>query len=166
MDKGGCDRHSVLTAQRRRPDNSADALFLPGGYPELHAPRIAANSRFLGGVRRFQGTVYGECGGYMVLGEGLTDAEGHRHTMAGLLPLETSFATRKLHLGYRQLACAGGPFPAKLRGHEFHYSTATVKAGATPLFHARDAAGTDLGAMGQRLGNVMGSYAHIIAGAP
>ncbi len=110
------------------PDNSADALFLPGGYPELHAPRIAANSRFLGGVRRFQGTVYGECGGYMVLGEGLTDAEGHRHTMAGLLPLETSFATRKLHLGYRQLACAGGPFPAKLRGHEFHYSTATVKA--------------------------------------
>lgn len=148
------------------PDKTADALFLPGGYPELHAPRIAANSRFLDGVRRFGRTVYGECGGYMVLGDGLTDVDGHRHTMAGLLPLETSFATRKLHLGYRQLVCAGGPFPANLRGHEFHYSTATVKTGATPLFHARDAAGNDLGAMGQRLGNVMGSYAHIIAEAP
>lgn len=148
------------------PDASADALFLPGGYPELHAGRLATNTRFMTGVRHFTGTVYGECGGYMVLGEGLTDADGTRHPMAGLLPLETSFATRKLHLGYRALSCAGGPFPARMRGHEFHYSTATVKPGAEPLFTAQTAAGQDLGAMGQRIGKVMGSYAHIIASAP
>jgi cobyrinic acid a,c-diamide synthase len=102
----------------------------------------------------------------MVLGEGLADAAGTRHRMAGLLPVETSFATRKLHLGYRALHCAGGPFPSHLRGHEFHYSTATQTPGAAPLFNARNAAGRDLGGMGQRIGKVMGSYAHIIASAP
>mgnify|MGYP001765342557 CR=1 FL=1 len=148
------------------PAPHADALFLPGGYPELHAGRLAANARFLAGLRGFTGTVYGECGGYMVLGDGLTDADGTRHAMAGLLPLETSFARRKLHLGYRQLENLDGPFPARLRGHEFHYSTAEMKPGTEPLFHARNAAGEDLGPMGQRLGKVMGSYAHIIAEAP
>lgn len=148
------------------PNPVADALFLPGGYPELHAGRLAANSRFLDGVRGFSGTVYGECGGYMVLGDGLTDGDGTRHAMAGLLPLETSFARRKLHLGYRQLENLGSAFPARLRGHEFHYSTAEVKSGAEPLFRARSAAGEDLGPMGQRIGKVMGSYAHIIAVTP
>ncbi len=148
------------------PTPHADALFLPGGYPELHAGRLAANARFLTGLCGFAGTVYGECGGYMVLGQGLTDADGTRHTMAGLLPLETSFARRKLHLGYRQMESCGGPFPARLRGHEFHYSTAEMKPGADPLFHARNAAGDDLGPMGQRIGKVMGSYAHIIAVSP
>lgn len=148
------------------PAALADALFLPGGYPELHAGRLSANTRFLGAVRTFAGAVYGECGGYMVLGNAITDADGKRHAMTGRLPLETSFATRKLHLGYRQLERSGGPFPRHLRGHEFHYSTAEVKPGAEPLFTARDAAGNSLGPMGQRSGNVMGSYAHIIAEAP
>ena len=80
-----------------------DAVFLPGGYPELHAGRIAAAGRFLGALRRHEGSVYGECGGYMVLGEGLVDAEGKRHAMAGLLPLETSFAAPVRRLGYRRL---------------------------------------------------------------
>ncbi len=148
------------------PNAGADALFLPGGYPELHAGQLAASSRFFDGVRGFSGTVYGECGGYMVLGDGLTDGDGTRHAMAGLLPLETSFARRKLHLGYRQLENLGSPFPARLRGHEFHYSTAEVKPGAEPLFRASNAAGEDLGTMGQRIGKVMGSYAHIIAVTP
>ncbi|MBL8791332.1 MAG: cobyrinate a,c-diamide synthase, partial [Rhizobiales bacterium] len=74
-----------------RPDATCDVLFLPGGYPELHAGRLAANDSFLQGVRSFTGTVYGECGGYMVLGDGLTDAAGVRHRMAGLLPVDTSF---------------------------------------------------------------------------
>jgi cobyrinic acid a,c-diamide synthase len=144
----------------------ADFVFLPGGYPELHAGRIAGNAVFLGSLRRSMATIYGECGGYMVLGQGLTDAQGQRHAMAGLLPHVTSFATRKLHLGYRQLCCASGPFPRHLRGHEFHYSTEAAGAEpAPPLFQARNAAGDDLGPMGQRLGRVMGSYAHIIAEA-
>ena len=145
---------------------SAEALFLPGGYPELHAGKLASNTHFFDGLRAFKGLIYGECGGYMVLGDGLIDAQGQRHAMAGLLPLTTSFAKRKLHLGYRQLKPLTGPWKQPLRGHEFHYSTIETQGGGEPLFHARDAAGNDLGKIGQRVGNVMGSYAHIISVAP
>jgi cobyrinic acid a,c-diamide synthase len=145
---------------------AAEAIFLPGGYPELHAGKLAANARFLKGLRDHKGLIYGECGGYMTLGEGLTDAKGQRHAMAGLLPLETSFATRKLHLGYRQLATLGGPFPKQLRGHEFHYASIVKEAAAPRLFEAQSANGTHLPAMGLRVGSVMGSFAHIISAAP
>ena len=149
------------------PDPSADAIFLPGGYPELHAGRLAANRGFLSGLQSASGLIYGECGGFMVLGKGLIDAEGHEHAMANLLPLTTSFASRKLNLGYRQLKpLPGAPWTAPLRGHEFHYSTVTNGGLADPLFAAQDAAGKDLGVIGLRRGNVMGSYAHIISEAP
>jgi cobyrinic acid a,c-diamide synthase len=143
-----------------------DAVFLPGGYPELHAEKLAANMQFLNGLKSFRGLIYGECGGYMVLGDGLVDKDGIKHAMAGLLPLTTSFATRKLQLGYRQLIPLTGPFKWPLRGHEFHYSTIESQGGGEALFHAQDAAGNDIGKIGQRIGNVMGSYAHIISEAP
>jgi cobyrinic acid a,c-diamide synthase len=146
------------------PDPDADAVYLPGGYPELHAGKLSNNKVFLDGVRSHRGLVYGECGGYMVLGEGLIDAEGALHPMAGLLPVTTSFVSRKLHLGYRQLK--GGPWSNPLRGHEFHYSTIAHEGPADRLFEARDAAGNPLNPMGLRVGNVMGSYAHVISEAP
>ena len=148
------------------PDASVKAVFLPGGYPELHAGQLAANSRFLEGLRSHQGVIYGECGGYMVLGDGLIDKDGQRHAMAGLLPLTTSFAKRKLHLGYRQLGSWNGPWPQKLHAHEFHYSTLEFEGDVPALFEAKDAAGNGLGVMGHKLGNVMGSYAHVISVAP
>ena len=144
----------------------AEAVFLPGGYPELHAGTLAANQIFMNGIRSFRGLVYGECGGYMTLGDGLIDAQGHRHAMAGLLPLETSFATRKLHLGYRQLTSRTTHFPTNLRGHEFHYATITSEGNADRLFDATTANGTTLPSMGLRRGNIMGSFAHIISVAP
>lgn len=148
------------------PDATAGAVFLPGGYPELHAGRIAANRHFLDGLRSHAGLIYGECGGYMVLGESLIDSNGMSHAMAGLLPLTTSFAKRKLHLGYRQLEpLTAGPWNGALRAHEFHYSTAISEGPADRLFAARDAAGNTLENMGLRLGRVMGSYAHVIAEA-
>lgn len=146
------------------PATDATAVFLPGGYPELHAQQLAAADVFLAGLReaRDRGVlIYGECGGYMVLGKGLIDADGKRHEMAGLLELETSFAERKLHLGYRQLAAQDFPLGDALTAHEFHYSTALVENGA-PLFLARDALGNNLGKAGLRDGNVMGSYMHVI----
>lgn len=149
------------------PVPPADAVFLPGGYPELHAGRIAAAARFLSSLRQAAGRgvpVYGECGGYMVLGDGLVDADGTRHAMAGLLRLETSFAERKLHLGYRNLHALGGPFDGALRGHEFHYAR-TLQAQGETLFTATDAAGTELAPMGLRDGSVAGSFAHVIAPA-
>jgi cobyrinic acid a,c-diamide synthase len=149
------------------PDRQAQSVFLPGGYPELQAGRLAANTRFLGGLRSHPGLIYGECGGYMVLGESLTDAEGRSHAMAGLLPLATSFASRKLHLGYRRLSpLPGAPWAKPLTAHEFHYSTQVAEAAADRLFDAEDAAGTALPPMGLRRGRVMGSYAHVIAEAP
>ena len=149
------------------PDAQADAVFLPGGYPELHAARLAAAETFRHGMHDAAARgalIYGECGGFMTLGQALVDAEGGEHAMCGLLPLVTSFAKRRLHLGYRRLAHDGAlPWPRRLRGHEFHYATVVHQGEAAPLFSARDATGNDIGSMGLRVGNVMGSFAHVIA---
>lgn len=148
------------------PAVDSDAIYLPGGYPELHAGRLAAAQVFGDGIRKAAARsipVYGECGGYMVLGESLEDAEGNEHKMLGLLPLRTSFAKRKLHLGYRRLQpLPGGPFASPLTGHEFHYATIVEEGSAPRLFRVRDALNEDLGEAGLRNGSVSGSYMHII----
>lgn len=148
------------------PDPAADAVYLPGGYPELHAGRLAAASAFLAGTRAAAErgvAIYGECGGYMVLGETLTDADGKAHAMLSLLPLETSFARRKLHLGYRRVTpVGGGPWSGRLRAHEFHYASIVAEGPGEALFRASDARGTDLGGHGLRRGNVSGSFLHLI----
>lgn len=148
------------------PAADADAVYLPGGYPELHAGRIAGNARFLGGLRDAAASgaaVYGECGGYMVLGAGLTDAQSARHAMAGLLPVETSFAARKLHLGYRRLRPRGtGPWNAPLAAHEFHYASIVDEGPGEALFDAADAAGVPLGSVGRTAGTVAGSFMHVV----
>jgi cobyrinic acid a,c-diamide synthase len=151
------------------PDPAADAVYLPGGYPELHAGRLAGARRFFGGLRHAAGrgaTIYGECGGYMALGLGLEDSEGERHAMGGLLPLETTFARRRLSLGYRevQLAVDGplGPAGTVYRGHEFHYAGVLKEDGVQPLFAVRDSVKQDLGPYGAIAGNVAGSFIHLI----
>jgi cobyrinic acid a,c-diamide synthase len=156
------------------PDPTADAVYLPGGYPELWAGRLAAADRFMAGLRRAAADgkpVYGECGGYMVLGDGLVDADGRRHPMAGLLPLETSFAERHLHLGYRTaILLADAPLGTAgtcFRGHEFHYATILREGAADPLWSATDSCGGDLGRHGARRGSIFGSFIHLIdASAP
>jgi cobyrinic acid a,c-diamide synthase len=150
------------------PDLTADAVYLPGGYPELHAGRLAVNAVFLDGVRDAAArgvSIFGECGGYMVLGRGLEDETGVRHAMAGLLGLESSFAKRRLHLGYRRatLTAAGalGETGAVFRGHEFHYAAVLAEDGA-PLFAISGADGADLGLCGLTEGRVAGSFVHLI----
>lgn len=151
------------------PREDADAVYLPGGYPELHAGKLAGNLRFLTGLAAAaaRGTViYGECGGYMVLGRGMIDTAGMRHAMAGLLPLETSFAERRRQLGYRQARLAApaplGKTGAAFRGHEYHYATIIDEGGGTPLFAAADADAGDLGLTGRIEGRVMGSFLHLV----
>ncbi len=141
----------------------ADFVFLPGGYPELHAGPIAGATAFMASLRAAaqRVPVYGECGGYMVLGQTLTDATGVKHPMAGLLSLETSFAQRRLHLGYRRVRAVAGPMSGNWAAHEFHYATTTHAEGA-PLFTATDAEGQDLAPMGLVHGRVSGSFAHLI----
>jgi cobyrinic acid a,c-diamide synthase len=84
--------------------------------------------------------------------------------MAGLLSLETSFETRRLHLGYRRLRPLTGPFAGMFTAHEFHYAT-TLKAEGQPLFAAEDAEAKPLADMGLSTGRVHGSFAHIIDAA-
>ncbi|MDD9991019.1 MAG: cobyrinate a,c-diamide synthase [Rhodospirillales bacterium] len=153
----------------KAPEPDADAIYLPGGYPELHAVRIADAARFLDGLRAAAArgvAVFGECGGYMVLGRGLTDADGRRHAMAGLLPLETSFQGRRLSLGYRhaRLAADGplGKAGARFRGHEFHYCRVVSEEAEQPLFSTQDATGQQLGHAGMSVGTVSGSFIHLI----
>ena len=151
------------------PHPAASAIYLPGGYPELHAGRLAANRAFLDGLRRAAGdrvTLYGECGGFMVLGDSLTDRDGADHRMAGLLPVRTSFAEPRLHLGYRRMAlCADGFLGkkgARFCGHEFHYSVQISPQPDTPLFEVSDATGKSLGPVGCQQGTIMGAYCHLI----
>jgi cobyrinic acid a,c-diamide synthase len=155
------------------PDESADICWLPGGYPELHAGKLAAATTFRDGLRSFAETrpVHGECGGYMALGAGLVDKEGVRHEMAGLLGLETSFAKRKFHLGYRRAtlnaAIPGADAGAQLRGHEFHYAT-ILEEPDTPLAQITDSNGLTVPETGtyRRMdggGQVSGTFFHLIA---
>ena len=153
------------------PPESCDACWLPGGYPELHAGRLARAGRFLDGLRTFAARkpVHGECGGYMVLGTSLEDAEGVTHPMAGLLPVATSYKARRLHLGYRVatlLADGGlGPAGSRLVGHEFHYASELTAApdALTALASVTDAEGVPQGLAGHRRGAVSGSFFHLIA---
>ncbi|MCC6863851.1 MAG: cobyrinate a,c-diamide synthase [Rhodobacteraceae bacterium] len=157
------------------PDDSAGVCWLPGGYPELHAGRLAAASNFREGLRAFAQTraVHGECGGYMALGAGLVTADGTRHEMTGLLGLETSFEKRRMHMGYRLAeTLAGTPGYAAgawLRGHEFHYA-AIVNQPDAALARVVDATGTEVTETGSWRsfasgGRVTGTFFHLIAEA-
>ncbi|MEM0908187.1 MAG: cobyrinate a,c-diamide synthase [Pseudomonadota bacterium] len=165
----GASVHRFSPLNGDAPDPSADAVYLPGGYPELFAGRLAATKGWITGLRTLaeKGVrIYGECGGYMALGETLIDGQGEAHRMAGLLPITTNFRQPRRTLGYRELTHDGAfleEWPQVLRGHEFHY--ATIGAEGPPLFGGSDAQGTDLGPMGTQIGSVAGSFAHVIDGA-
>lgn len=148
------------------PDVGCDAVYLPGGYPELFVETLSNAFHFKQEMHRLAAEnvlIYGECGGYMMLGKTLEDAAGKKHKMLGLLPLETSFAKRSLHLGYRKLKpLAGAPWQMELRGHQFHYATIVHESGAEPLYQICDAIDEDLGTAGLRIGSVSGSFMHVI----
>ena len=156
------------------PSKDCDFIFLPGGYPELHAGRLTGALNFLCGLRSAQkrgATIYGECGGYIMLGKGLTDEHGKRHAFAGLLPLETRFG-RERTLGYRNARLLADSFLGakgdSFRGHEFHFVSETTRVNALlpPLFEVTspDSSGeaTTILNAGMRKGKVMGSFLHLI----
>jgi cobyrinic acid a,c-diamide synthase len=153
------------------PPEHCDSCWLPGGYPELHAGRLAAADTFREELARFAATrpVHGECGGYMVLGEALEDADGISHRMAGLLSHSTSFAKPRLHLGYREARLLGvhplGNAGTRFRGHEFHYAALIAEGSDPSLFELSDGEGRRLGTAGARRGLVTGSFFHAIAKA-
>lgn len=153
------------------PSDRADCCWLAGGYPELHAAKLASATRFRAAMMRFAGTrpVHGECGGYMVLGAGIEDASGARHPMLGLLSHETSFARRKMVLGYREARLLGhsmlGSAGTTIRGHEFHYASVVSPGGDPAFVSMRDGEGRELGEAGSQRGQVSGTFFHMLAQA-
>jgi cobyrinic acid a,c-diamide synthase len=151
------------------PDPSCDVAWLPGGYPELHAGRLAAATRFRDSLAAFASgrPVHGEGGGFIALGRTLEDGDGVVHPMAGLLGHATSFAARRLSLGYRRAVlaadCPLGGAGAMINGHEFHYSSLIESGGDAPLADLSDGEGRSLGPAGARRGNVTGAFFHAIA---
>ena len=152
------------------PAADADLVWLPGGYPELHAGKLAAATNYQNALRKHAETkpVHGECGGYMALGDVLIDKSGEKHQMAGLLGLVTSFEKRKFHLGYRQVTLnapmLGYEAGQRLRGHEFHYTTILEEPDA-PLADVADADGNPVPETGSIKGNVTGTFFHMITEA-
>ena len=167
--KGRSRNRAVLAACRRGAAGGLRLLLAARRLPELHAGKLAAARRFHEGLRRLAEAhpVHGECGGYMVLGAGLEDAGGARHAMVGLLGHSTSFARRRLTLGYRRgmlrtsspIGVAGG----SVRGHEFRYSVMLDAGGDEALLDLFDAQSHALGPAGGRRGHVSGTYFHVIA---
>jgi cobyrinic acid a,c-diamide synthase len=106
-----------------------EVVYLGGGYPELHAGRLAANTALRDDLRAFQrqgGRIYAECGGLMYSCRELVDGEGRSFPMLNLLPARTVMQKRLAALGYVTWRAAGatplGPAGTELRGHVYHYS--------------------------------------------
>lgn len=144
-----------------------DGLYLGGGYPELHAGRLAANGTLLRQIRAAAAgglPVYAECGGLMLLAESIDG-----HPMAGVFPARARMLPRRKALGYRQVTltedCLLGPAGTKVRGHEFHYSEMLMPEGVARAYRMSRRGGEELGAEGYRSGNVLGSYVHLHFGS-
>ncbi len=146
-------------------------VYLPGGYPELHAAALTANVALREDLRRAAKDglpVHGECGGYLYLMRSLRLTDGGVASFCGLLPLDARLGTRRAALGYRAVRLLPGWLPGAderpvwLRGHEFHYAeTATPPSGATALWQSYASDGLELGPEGCRQGNVSGSWVHL-----
>lgn len=146
----------VTFSPLRDPVPPADAVYLPGGYPELHAERLASNGALHLSLRRHVergGALLAECGGMMLLFEYLTDLDGRRHAMSGVLPGQTRMQPR-----LQALALQSVEFPqGELRGHSFHHSS--LDTPLEPAWHAR----TQHGGLGEavfRKAGVTASYIH------
>ena len=107
---------------------ACDALYLPGGYPELHAPRLAEKRRLWRDVAAHVAAgrpLVAECGGLMVLGRTLVTLDGRRHEMGGVLDLEVQMEARIQAIGPQEATLPGIPDGPRLRGHTFHCSRAS-----------------------------------------
>ena len=141
-----------------------DALWLPGGYPELHVQRLAANQPLRASLAAHVAAgrpVWAECGGMMALCDAITLVDGTRHPAWGLLPGEVRMQRRLAALGPQQLDLQGGGQGGVLRGHTFHYSTLESRA-AVRAHTARpgEAAAPGLGEAVYRHGSIHASYFH------
>ncbi len=143
-----------------------DALYLGGGFPELHARELAANHSMVAAIRAAAARgmpIYAECGGLMYLSDGITDFDGQRFSMVGLVPAWSAMAGRRLTLGYRELR-ARIDLPLLLRGevargHEFHWSV--LEQPLPDDRAAYEVLRAPVAAEGYARGNLLASYCHL-----
>jgi cobyrinic acid a,c-diamide synthase len=147
-------------------------LYLPGGYPELHAKKLSSNRSLLADIRRFAesgGCIHAECGGLMALGRELITVDGSRLPMAGVLPIVTKMRDRRKMLGYVEVRLRQdslwGPAGSVIRGHEFHYSEIvedhTAAAAWQPVYDVRRRRCDAVEPAGYHKGNTMAGYPHL-----
>jgi cobyrinic acid a,c-diamide synthase len=142
-------------------------VYLGGGYPELHAADLAANTALRGSLRtahRRGVAIYAECGGAMYASAGIDDADGRRHRMLGLWPGRTTMRRPRLTIGYREVRTrpANLLHPLTVRGHEFHASRETTGRHGSPAWDVLDQPGRAEGWASRR---VVASYVHLHLGA-
>jgi cobyrinic acid a,c-diamide synthase len=149
---------------------STAGLYIGGGFPELFAEKLAANTALLSRVRQAARAglpIYAECGGLMYVSEGLTDQDGRPHRMAGVVPGWTTIGPARLTLGYREVrARSDSPLLKRgetVRGHEFHWSVPTAPPSTDDA--AYDLLGRDGAIDGHTRENVLASYIHLHFGA-
>jgi cobyrinic acid a,c-diamide synthase len=135
----------------------ADAVYLPGGYPELHGEELARAARWQASIRAAHAAgmpILAECGGMMALAESLADKDGHAWPMAGLLPGRVLMQPRLAGLGSQGLATQAG----QMRGHTFHYSRleTTISPTSWTVKHPSGAQGEAV----YRVGSLTASYFH------
>lgn len=161
------------------PDD-VDALYIGGGYPELHAEKLSANKTMLESIKKYSDAgrpIYAECGGFMYLTEGIYDFENVFHPMAGVFPFKTMMKKGRSSLGYREAALKErsilGIKGAVVRGHEFHYSE-IVKSGQQSavsdqhddlIYSVKNGEAEYIYDEGYRVKNTLGSYIHIHFGS-
>ncbi len=136
----------------------ADALYLPGGYPELHLERLAPNAPMKRAIHGFHAAgrpIVAECGGMLYLLESLTDVRGKRADMLGLLPGHAAMQDRLANLGLHSIALPEGT----LRGHTFHYSR--MESPCAPITHSQGARQHGAGEPIYRQGRLTASYLHL-----
>ncbi|MDA3785507.1 MAG: cobyrinate a,c-diamide synthase [Deltaproteobacteria bacterium] len=139
-------------------------VYLGGGYPELFGAALAANVRMRAALKEWSaqgGILYGECGGFMYLTQGIVGLDGVCHPMVGVFPVLARMAPRLRSLGYRQATLTAdslwGGRGDLLRGHEFHYSEIDEMPAAVARLYALQ----DGGSEGYQLGNTLGGYLHL-----
>ncbi|WP_229804443.1 cobyrinate a,c-diamide synthase [Paludibacterium paludis] len=157
-------RIETFSPLAHQPLPEADALWLPGGYPEAHAARLAAHPDMARDLRRGLDAgkpVYAECGGMLALCETLADLEGCRHALWGLFPAHAKMGRTLAAIGPQSVDLGHGP----LRCHTFHYSRLTTSL--PPFAHATPAGREGTGEAVWRQGGLTASYLHAwFAGNP
>ena len=164
---------SPLSDTALPPDISG--IYLPGGYPELFAEQLAANTGMLSAIRKAINSgmpVYAECGGFIYLSKGVVDpvnGTGDRHDLVGIFPTVTQMLPKRKALGYREVTLTGptilGPKGLVARGHEFHYSEMSPMPHKVRRAYQVGKHGLDLGEEGFRHKNCLASYIHLHFGS-